>query len=128
MTDKSIKTKVDFELDLSYLRGVASGSTEFMIDIIELFLSQIPDYFEQLDQFIKDKNWADAAEMAHKIKPSLTFMGVQSAMDKMAKIEMNARKLKNLDTIPTEFKFLKDMSADLFVKLALIKTDLEKSV
>jgi HPt (histidine-containing phosphotransfer) domain-containing protein len=126
MTGKSSKTKVDFELDLSYLRGVASGSTEFMIDIIELFLSQIPDYFEQLDQFIKDKNWADAAEMAHKIKPSLTFMGVQSAMDKMAKIEMNARKLKNLETIPKEFKFLKDLSADLFVKLATIKEDMEK--
>jgi len=126
MTGKSSKTKVDFELDLSYLRGVASGSTEFMIDIIELFLSQIPDYFEQLDQFIKDKNWADAAEMAHKIKPSLTFMGVQSAMDKMAKIEMNARKLKNLETIPKEFKFLKDLSADLFVKLAIIKEDMEK--
>lgn len=128
MIDKSSKTKVDFELDLTYLRGVASGSTEFMIDIIELFLSQIPEYFEQLDQFIEDKNWADAAEMAHKIKPSLTFMGVQSAMDKMAKIEMNARKLKNLETIPKEFKFLKDMSVDLFVKLAIIKTDLEKSV
>jgi HPt (histidine-containing phosphotransfer) domain-containing protein len=99
-----------------------------MIDIINLFLSQIPDYFEELDQFIIDKNWADAAEMAHKIKPSLTFMGVQSAMESMAEIEMNARNLENLDAIPPSFKILKNMSKTLFVKLAIIKSDLEKSV
>jgi HPt (histidine-containing phosphotransfer) domain-containing protein len=128
MSKNSSNNNADFELDLTYLRGIASGSTEFMIDIINLFLSQIPDYFEELDQFIIDKNWADAAEMAHKIKPSLTFMGVQSAMESMAEIEMNARNLENLDAIPPSFKILKDMSKTLFVKLAIIKSDLEKSV
>ncbi|WP_395803576.1 Hpt domain-containing protein [Daejeonella sp.] len=128
MSKDSSNNNADFELDLSYLRGIASGSTEFMIDIINLFLSQIPDYFEELDRFIIDKNWADAAEMAHKIKPSLTFMGVQSAMESMAEIEMNARNLENLDAIPPSFKILKDMSKTLFVKLAIIKSDLEKSV
>ena len=128
MSKDSSHYNADFELDLTYLRGIASGSTEFMIDIINLFLSQIPEYFEKLDQFIIDKNWADAAEIAHKIKPSLTFMGVQSAMESMAEIEMNARNLENLDAIPPSFKILKDMSKTLFVKLAIIKSDLEKSV
>ena len=128
MSKDSSNNSTDFELDLTYLRGISSGSTEFMIDLIDLFLSQIPDYFEKLDQFIKDKNWADAAEIAHKIKPSLTFMGVQSAMESMAEIEMNARNLENLDAIPPSFKILKDMSKTLFVKLAIIKSDLEKSV
>jgi HPt (histidine-containing phosphotransfer) domain-containing protein len=128
MSKDSSHNNADFELDLTYLRGIASGSTEFMIDIIDLFLSQIPEYFEKLDQFIKDKNWADAAEIAHKIKPSLTFMGVQSAMESMAEIEMNARNLENLDAIPPSFKILKDMSKTLFVKLAIIKSELEKSV
>lgn len=128
MSNNSDKEKVDFELDLSYLQGVASGSTEFMIDLIELFLTQIPDYFEQLDRYIKDENWADAAEMAHKIKPSLTFMGVKSAMEAMAEIENNARNLEKLDSIAAEFKPLKEMSVELFVKLAFIKSELEKSV
>jgi HPt (histidine-containing phosphotransfer) domain-containing protein len=116
----------DFELDLSYLKSVASGSKEFMIDIIELFLNQIPDYFEQLDQYIKEENWHFVGELAHKIKPSLTFMGVNSAMENMAEIENNARNLQNLETIPTAFKPLKDMSALLFVKLAVVKAELEK--
>lgn len=127
MTKKSTENKEDLILDLSYLRGISSGSTEFMIDIIDLFLTQMPDYFEQLDQLIKEENWLKAAEIAHKIKPSLTFMGVQSAMESMAEIEMNARNLENLDKIPASFKILKEMSVDLFVKLAAIKSELENS-
>ena len=127
MTKKSTENKEDLILDLSYLRGISSGSTEFMIDIIDLFLTQMPDYFEQLDQLIKEENWLKAAEIAHKIKPSLTFMGVQSAMESMAEIEMNARNLENLDKIPASFKILKEMSVDLFVKLAAFKSELENS-
>lgn len=127
MTKKSTENKEDLILDLSYLKGISSGSTEFMIDIIDLFLTQMPDYFEQLDQLIKEENWLKAAEIAHKIKPSLTFMGVQSAMESMAEIEMNARNLENLDKIPASFKILKEMSVDLFVKLAAFKSELENS-
>lgn len=127
MTKKSTENKEELILDLSYLKGISSGSTEFMIDIIDLFLTQMPDYFEQLDQLIKEENWLKAAEIAHKIKPSLTFMGVQSAMESMAEIEMNARNLENLDKIPASFKILKEMSVDLFVKLAAFKSELENS-
>lgn len=128
MSNKLTKNNEDLVLDLSYLQGISNGSTEFMIDIIDLFLSQMPDYFEQLDQLITVENWENAAEIAHKIKPSLTFMGVRSAMESMAEIERNARNLENLDTIPSSFKILKEMSVELFVKLAAIKSELEKSI
>jgi len=128
MSEELKKNSADFNLDLSYLQDVASGSNEFMIDMIELFLSQTPGYFEQLDQLIKDENWPVVADISHKIKPTLAFMGVESARGGMAEIEQNARNLKNLDAIPPAFKLLKDMSVELFIKLAQIKSDLEKTI
>ena len=128
MSEQLKNNSADFNLDLSYLQDVANGSKEFMIEMIQLFLDQTPGYFEQLDQLIKDLNWPLVAEISHKIKPTLTFMGIESARANMAEIEQNARNLKNLETITPAFKILKEMSVQLFIKLAQVKSDLEKTV
>jgi HPt (histidine-containing phosphotransfer) domain-containing protein len=114
-----------FKVDLSYLKDVASGSDEFMIDMIDLFLDQTPGYFEQLEQHIQERNWTRTADMAHKIKPTLAFMGVDSARESMAEIEQNARNLKNLETIPPAFKLLKDVAVHMYIQLAQVKAELQ---
>ena len=42
------KKASELNVDLSYLRDVSSGSNEFMVEMIELFLEQTPVYFEQI--------------------------------------------------------------------------------
>jgi len=128
MSEKLKNNSADFNLDLSCLQNVVSGSNEFMIEMIELFLTQTPAYFDQLDQLIKDEKWSAVADIAHKIKPTLAYMGIEAARGSMAEIEQNARNLKNLETVPPAFKLLKDMSMELFIKLAQIKSDLEKAI
>jgi len=114
-----------FKVDLSYLKDVASGSDEFMIDMIDLFLDQTPGYFEQLEQFITEENWSKVADIAHKIKPTLAFMGVDSARESMAEIEQNARSTRNLETISSAFQVLKDMTVQLYKQLAEVKASLQ---
>jgi len=114
-----------FKVDLSYLKDVASGSDEFMIDMIDLFLDQTPAYFEQLEQFIIEEDWSKVADIAHKIKPTLAFMGVDSARESMAGIEQNARNLINLETISPAFQILKEMSVQLYKQLEEVKASLQ---
>ncbi len=114
-----------FKVDLSYLKDVASGSDEFMIDMIDLFLDQTPGYFEQLERFISEANWTKVADIAHKIKPTLAFMGVDSARESMAEIEKNARNLTNLESIFPAFQSLKELSEQLYKQLAEIKASLQ---
>ncbi len=122
----SESSKPQFNIDLSYLRDVSSGSDEFMVEMIELFLDQTPAYFEQLNQLIGEENWSKVAEIAHKIKPTLSFMGADAARESMANIETNARNLTNTETIMPAFKSLYDFSGDLFIKLAEVKKELEQ--
>jgi HPt (histidine-containing phosphotransfer) domain-containing protein len=114
-----------FKVDLSYLKDVASGSDEFMIDMIDLFLDQTPAYFEQIEQFISEENWSKVADIAHKIKPTLAFMGVDSARESMAGIEQNARNLVNLEAISPAFQLLKEMSVQLYKQLEEVKASLQ---
>ena len=115
----------DFKIDLSYLKSVANGSDEFLIEMIDLFLDQNPEYFSQLNQFIIQENWNKVADLAHKIKPSLAFMGVKWAVGQMAEVEKSARNLENLDTIAAIFEELNSMSLKLYEKLKAIKVVLQ---
>ena len=126
MSENPSQNKPEFNIDLSYLRDVSSGSNEFMIEMIELFLDQTPAYFEQLSQFVNEENWPKVAEIAHKIKPTLAFMGADAAKESMAEIETNARNLTNTESIGTAFKLLHKFSGDLFIKLTEVKKELEQ--
>lgn len=106
MSDDINKSEPEVKLDLSYLSDVASGSVEFMMDMIDIFIEQTPLYVEQLGAAVKEKNWNEVAGIAHKIKPTLAFMGVNSARDEMEEIEHNARALNNLETIEAKYNKL----------------------
>lgn len=127
MAEEFKKKTTELNVDLSYLRDVSSGNNEFIVEMIELFLEQTPGYFEQLDQYIKEENWLRVADIAHKIKPTLAFMGADSAKEVMTEIESNARNLKNLDKISPAFKILYGLSSGFFSKLEEIKAELQKS-
>jgi len=126
MPENTHQNKPEFNIDLSYLRDVSSGSNEFMIEMIDLFLEQTPAFFEQLSQFISEENWTKVAEIAHKIKPTLAFMGADAAKESMAVIETNARNLTNTESISEVFKSLYEFSGDLFIKLNEVKKELEQ--
>jgi HPt (histidine-containing phosphotransfer) domain-containing protein len=126
MSEKFPQQDLEIKIDLSYLRDVSSGSNEFMVEMIDLFLEQTPGYFEQLSQFIAEENWVRVAEIAHKIKPTLAFMGANAAKEKMAEIETNARSLTNTTSIAPVFKSLHQFSGNLFIKLIEAKKELEK--
>ncbi|MEJ7779151.1 MAG: Hpt domain-containing protein [Daejeonella sp.] len=124
MSESFNRYTTEFNLDLSYLRDVSSGSNEFMIEMIDLFLEQTPEYFENLEKFIEEENWPKVADISHKIKPTLAFMGANAAKESMSEIESNARNLTNTETIGTAFKALHEFSAVLFSKLREVRNEL----
>jgi HPt (histidine-containing phosphotransfer) domain-containing protein len=125
MDNSKNRKKSAIDIDLSYLSDVASGSTEFMIDMINIFLEQTPDYIFQLGVAIKEKDWPLVANVAHKIKPTLAFMGVADARDDMEDIEESARSLKNLEAIEDKFNALQAICGNLFSRLEELKKELE---
>ncbi|MFC5285040.1 Hpt domain-containing protein [Pedobacter alpinus] len=104
-------------IDLSYLKEVASDNTEFIVEMIDIFLEQTPGYVEVLTNAVETKDWSKIAEMAHKIKPTLAFMGVNEARDIMASIETRARDNDDYEGIAEDYKNLKEDMDLIFVKL-----------
>lgn len=118
----------NLQVDLTYLNEIAGGDSEFMIDMIDIFLEQTPVYTEQLIAALNDKDWKTVGDIAHKIKPTLAFMGANRANEQMALIEQNARTESNLEDIAREFAEVKAVCEVLYTRLQKVKADLQASL
>lgn len=88
-------------IDLSYLTELAEGSEEFIQRMIRAFLVQTPQLIDQMKQGASTGNWQEVRAAAHKMKPSMDFIGIHSLKAVVAAIENDAHDGKNLDKIPT---------------------------
>jgi HPt (histidine-containing phosphotransfer) domain-containing protein len=113
-------------LDLSYLSDMSGDSAEFMIEMIDMFKSQTPLYISDLEASIIAQDWEKAAGYAHKIKPTLSYVGREDARGHLQNIENNARQLKDLADMPKAFQEFSDFVKILYRQLDDAKADLEK--
>lgn len=97
--DQLIKINQDLT-DLSYLKEISGGSEELMKEMVEIFLTETPDMLDGLVQSAETQDWKTFREIAHKIKPSITYAGIVSAERLIEKIHHDAKSQTNLDEIP----------------------------
>lgn len=115
-------------LDLSYLREMSGDSTDFMIEMLEVFQKQTPIYMDDLEKAITAKDWKATSECAHKMKPTFYYIGRVDVRDHMQVIETNARELKDVENIPNSFNEVKEFIAILQQQLIDAKTELQSQL
>ncbi|MCA6073336.1 PAS domain-containing hybrid sensor histidine kinase/response regulator [Fulvivirga sedimenti] len=72
--------------NLDHLREVSSNDASFIQDMIETFLKNTPEQVSLLRDARAKEDWAVAAKVVHKMKPSVTFMGISVLKDSIRKI------------------------------------------
>lgn len=92
--------------DLSSLRKMSNNDESFVRDMVTSFIEKTPEIIKQIRKANKDKNWQEVGAMAHKLKPNLAFMGIDSLKKLIAQIETNANNNKNTKEIPGLIKKL----------------------
>ena len=77
--------------NLAKVYALSENDPEFVQQILNLFVTEIPLDLEYIKQGIEDKNHQQCYECAHKIKPSLDLMGLNLAFEEMLQIESWAK-------------------------------------
>ena len=93
-------SKADKITDLSYLRKMSSNDESFIQEMVTSFIEKTPEIIAQIKQANKDENWQEVGEIAHKLKPNLAFMGIDSLKKLILEIEANANNKSNTKDIP----------------------------
>ncbi|MBL7871772.1 MAG: response regulator [Cyclobacteriaceae bacterium] len=88
---KEIKTPDTF-VDFTYLKKVSNDNQEFIQEIINTFLDSMPETITDIRTHLQNKNWSHIGKVVHKIKPTITLMGIHTLKDKILELELETKK------------------------------------
>lgn len=87
--------------DLNYLKSLSPENPKFVVEIIQLFLKQVPVFIEELNKHHSNSDWPGLQYNAHKIGSHFDNFGIQKEHRDIArKIEEYARLKENSHLIP----------------------------
>ena len=78
------------QLDLTYLESVTDGDEDLKKELIEIFMSQVPEYNEEFNQAFEQKDAETLGRIAHKSKSSIAIMGLNDLAEQLSKFESEA--------------------------------------
>jgi HPt (histidine-containing phosphotransfer) domain-containing protein len=66
---------------------------------VNTFIGTIPEHLRQIKIFLENNNWKEVADVVHKIKSSLSLLGLQDIKNQAIEIENSSK----LDTVAPAF-------------------------
>ncbi len=110
-------TETPTKIDLSYLKQIGGDNPAFMMQMIEMFLQKTPEALEEMNEKFKQQSWEDLRNVAHRIKPSYTYVGLGEIQKMLAEIENNSMTKTNLEAIPQLITQVEEQSRSAFKAL-----------
>lgn len=108
---------------MSYLEELALGNDDFKAEMIELFLKSTPESIKQMKEAISAANWKTVGGVAHKLKTSFSFVGMENMVQLSREIQDAGLESKNIEEIPRMVEEL----ADYYLKSEVeLKKELEE--
>ncbi len=118
---KMKQTPVAKVTDLTYLREMSDGNEDFFREFITLFLQNAPVSLDEIDSGIKTGDWEKIRQASHKLKPSLSYVGMKEMNAKTATMEEYAKTKTHLELIPV-------MAAEVRAACEKAFAELEKEI
>jgi HPt (histidine-containing phosphotransfer) domain-containing protein len=97
-------------IDLKYLKELSSGSKEFEIEMIDMYLLQTPDLVSQIKNAFSQKDFLKVKSLSHKLKSAVIIFGAKELHEKLGEIEELAVDENNLDQISELIKIVEEQS------------------
>ena len=74
-------------IDLSYLKEMSGNNKDIMVEMVEIFIDQNPEFTEGISSHFENRQWTELGAVAHKAKSSVRIMGMDELGDCLEKIE-----------------------------------------
>jgi len=91
LNDKIQVVAKSSQIDLEFLKNSTSTKPEFIIKMLQLFISEIPLILKDIHESYETKNWINLSYHAHKAKTTAAIMGITRLTEIMKDIEYEAK-------------------------------------
>lgn len=82
---------MELTVDLTFLNEISDGDQEFITDVLQTFLVEMPKDMSQLRAAIEAENIKDIGKVAHKTKSTLQTLGLHELKEMAYTIERSAK-------------------------------------
>jgi len=107
--------------NLTYLFELAKGDTDFVKEMISVFLSENPQQMQQLEKNIAEQNFAGIRQQTHKLRSSIPYMGLDTLIgEKVVEMEDLASRSSNIEQIKENFAKVKSTFDQAYKELRSI--------
>lgn len=84
-------------INLDYLNEISDGNVDFIIDLLDMFFAQIPEYQVSLSELYNKKDWINLGKLAHKAKSAILMVGMKELANDLKKLEENTKEGININ-------------------------------
>ena len=98
------------KVDLSYLREMSGGNQSLVLEMIDIFKSQVKEFTEGLETHYEKKEFEQLGKLAHKAKSSVAVMGMKEVADQLKELEILAQEGKEVDRYESMINEFLEMS------------------
>ena len=64
-------------INLNYLESIAGGDPDIIEEMKDIFISQVPEFIENLNKYLIEGQFIELGKEAHKAKSSVMIMGME---------------------------------------------------
>ncbi len=93
--------------NLDKINEMAEGDEDFINSVISVFLEEVPQDLEQLENALEQKDYEQVYQLAHKIKPNVDLLGMEQTRAIALQIETLGKSSANMNEIQQVFPILK---------------------
>ncbi len=97
-------------IDLSYLEDITGGDKEMMIEMLDLFIEDIPDQIGIIKKLAEEKDLKKLGSEAHKLKPTLQYVGFFEMFELIKELEVLSKSGVYSDEILSLTKKVEELS------------------
>lgn len=103
VTDPETLTSV---IRLDFLSDSVKGNKEVILNILDLFLEQVPEDLNVLQEAIEKEDYLTIRNRSHKMKSSVSVMGMESCMSTLEEMENLGKRSENMERIKVLYDIL----------------------
>lgn len=82
-------------INLSYLNEISDGDNDLVLEIINIFITEVPTYIMMMKDYHQKEYWNELSKLAHKAKASSSIMGMKQLTNELKNLEILAKEKKD---------------------------------
>ncbi|MEL7123452.1 MAG: Hpt domain-containing protein [Bacteroidota bacterium] len=106
------------ELDVEIIHDLYEDDYDYAFQMFDIFLRNIPSEIEKLQQAFAASDWQVVKDVAHKMKPTFTMVGLPTLREQLESIERSLLENNNQQVGP----FLAEFEKQFDYFLPIIKS------